>query len=417
MAARLEKTRTPGIYRRGSKYVVVYWVDGRQKRESAATMDAARRLKAARLADRNRGERFEASTERFADYALEWVERYQGIRDSTRENYRRDIARYAVPFLGDKALGSITGRDLAEMIAWLVDERKQAKHHDKLRVDAGKKPTGASSRRLSDSTVANAMKSVRACLGSAKAEHLIRVDPCIGLKLPKRDEIVQDDDHGEVRAFTREQLATVLSVVHPKHRDLLELLASTGLRISEALALEWRHLELAEAPKVKVRQQFYRGRYQPPKTRKGRRDVPIPASLAARLRRRREASEWGRDDDLAFPGESGAPLHVENLRRRHLRTPLGEAGASWAGFHTFRHTFASMKLESGAKVTEVAALLGHSSPRVTLDTYLHWLRSDDAEALDLDAELAGARGDNKVTTQAPETDRNAEAVEALEPAI
>ena len=79
------------------------------------------------------------------------------------------------------------------------------------------------------------------------------------------------------------------------------------------------------------------------------------------------------------------PLHVENLRRRHLRTPLGEAGASWAGFHTFRHTFASMKLESGAKVTEVAALLGHSSPRVTLDTYLHWLRSDEAEALDLDA--------------------------------
>jgi hypothetical protein len=84
--AKLETTRTPGIYRRGSKYVVVYWVDGRQKRESAATMDAARRLKAARLADRNRGERFEASTERFADYAVEWAERYQGIRDSTREN-------------------------------------------------------------------------------------------------------------------------------------------------------------------------------------------------------------------------------------------------------------------------------------------------------------------------------------------
>jgi integrase len=416
MAAKLEKTRTPGIFRRGSKYVIVYYVNGKQRKESARTLDEARRLKAARIADRDRGDLFESSEEKFGQYALEWVERYQGIRESTRENYRRDIQRYAVPFLGAKGLGSISGRDLAEMVAWLLDERAQAKHHNKLRVEAGKKPSGATTRKLSDSTIANAMKSVRACLGTAKTEHLIRFDPCIGLKLPKRDVIVQDDEDGEeVRAFTRIQLATVLSVVHPKHRDLFELLASTGLRISEALGLEWRHLELDEGPKVKVRQQFYRGRYEPPKTRKGRRDVPIPASLASKLRRRRLASEWSLDDDLVFANESGKPLHVENLRRRFLRTPIGEAGAPWAGFHTFRHTFASMKLESGAKVTEVAALLGHSSPRVTLDTYLHWLGTDDAQPLDLDAELA--QGGNTGAIQATGIGRNAEVVESLETAI
>lgn len=388
MAARMEKTKTPGIFRRGSKYVVVYKVDGRQTKESAPTLDAARRLKAARLADRDRGDLFEGSGEKFGKYAEEWVERYQGIRESTRENYRRDIARYAVPFLGQKELGSITGRDLSEMVAWLLDERKQAKHHNNLRVKAGKKPSAATTRHLSDSTIANAMKSVRACLGTAKAEHLIRFDPCIGLKLPKRDVIVQDDEDGEeVRAFTRTQLATVLNVVHPKHRDLFELLASTGLRISEALGLQWRHLELDEGPKVKVRQQFYRGRYEPPKTRKGRRDVPIPQGLASKLKRRRLASEWSLGEDLVFPNEAGKPLHVENLRRRFLRTPVGEAGAPWAGFHTFRHTFASMKLEAGAKITEVSALLGHSSPRVTLDIYLHWLGAEDAEPLDLNVEL------------------------------
>ena len=55
------------------------------------------------------------------------------------------------------------------MVAWLLDERKQAKHHNQLRIAAGKKPSEATTRHLSDSTIANAMKSVRACLGTAKA--------------------------------------------------------------------------------------------------------------------------------------------------------------------------------------------------------------------------------------------------------
>jgi hypothetical protein len=52
----MEKTRHPGIYRRGGRYVVVYKVDGRQRWESARTLDGARRLKVARMADRDRGE-------------------------------------------------------------------------------------------------------------------------------------------------------------------------------------------------------------------------------------------------------------------------------------------------------------------------------------------------------------------------
>jgi hypothetical protein len=43
-------------------------------------------------------------------------------------------------------------------------------------------------------------------------------------------------------------------------------------------------------------------------------------------------------------------------------------------------------------------MLGHSSPRVTFDIYVHWLRSDEAEALDLGAELV--QGGNQVATRA-----------------
>jgi integrase len=254
----------------------------------------------------------------------------------------------------------------------------------------------AQGRVLADSTIDNICKPVRACFARAVAENQLRVNPADGLELPKRDRIEADDDEDEraqVRAFTREQLAAVLRIVHPRHRLLFELLASTGLRISESLGLYWRDLDLdSPRPVVRVRRQFYRGRFGPPKSRAGKRSVPIPAGLAAKLRQRRAQPEWTGPDDVVFANRVGSPLHVENLRRRHLRPVLGEAGAGWGGFHSFRHTFASMLIEANRPLTEVAALLGHSSPRLTLDTYSHWLRADEAEPLDLDHELEGGNG-------------------------
>ena len=56
MAAKMEKTQTPGIFKRGGRYVFSYRVEGEQKWESARTLDEARRAKAARTTDIERGE-------------------------------------------------------------------------------------------------------------------------------------------------------------------------------------------------------------------------------------------------------------------------------------------------------------------------------------------------------------------------
>jgi integrase len=51
----------------------------------------------------------------------------------------------------------------------------------------------------------------------------------------------------------------VVSLVHPRHRLMFELLAATGLRRSELLALEGRHLALdGERPHLRVRQRVRR---------------------------------------------------------------------------------------------------------------------------------------------------------------
>src|SRR4051812_39445362 len=119
MAAEFERTSTPGIYKRGSRYYSTWTVNGRLKKRSHRTMREARAHKAEMQALVNSGEYHEESTVKFRDYAEDWIERYQGngrsgFRERTRDDYRRDLRWYAFPFLHDhlgRRLTAITPRD------------------------------------------------------------------------------------------------------------------------------------------------------------------------------------------------------------------------------------------------------------------------------------------------------------------
>ena len=104
----------------------------------------------------------------------------------------------------------------------------------------------------------------------------------MGAVLPHRATVQEAGE--DVRVFTREQLATFLRVVHPGHRLLFRLLAATGLRWSEVVALRWRDVQLDGSARVKIRRALTRGRYAPPKSSHGRRDVPLPHDLVHELR-------------------------------------------------------------------------------------------------------------------------------------
>jgi integrase len=150
---------------------------------------------------------------------------------------------------------------------------------------------------------------------------------------------------------------------------------------------------------VRVRRALVKGRVEPPKSRHGRRDVPLDQELVREFRRRRQQSEWAGDEDLVFGSLKGTALKVENVRRRVLRLAAEEAGAPWAGFHTFRHTCASMLFERGKNAKQVQKWLGHHSPSFTVDTYVHLLRDAPGEPLSLSAELGdhGNREDDWVS--------------------
>jgi integrase len=275
----------------------------------------------------------------------------------------------------------VTPHTLAQFVAWLVAGAGEGKA-------------------LADSTVTNAVIPVRAALATAKREGLLRHNPADGLAMPVRERI--QDDGEEVRALSREQLAALLGMAPAQHRALLELIAGTGLRVSEAVGLQRRHLALdGSRPVVKVRRAIVRGRVEPPKSRHGRRDVPLASGLVNRLRAHLADRPEG-EDALVFATVAGTPLDPNNVRRRMLKPLAEEAGASWAGFHTLRHTFASLQLAAGVNVVQLSRALGHHSASFTLDTYVHLLEGESAPALDLAAQLDGA---NNGATHATETGR------------
>src|SRR6266516_3353475 len=99
---KLERTQTPGIYKRGGRYVVVYRDPaGHQRKTFARTLAEARDRKAALRADVARGEYRQLSRVGFADYAREWIDAYagrtsRGISEGTRDDYRATLERDAI---------------------------------------------------------------------------------------------------------------------------------------------------------------------------------------------------------------------------------------------------------------------------------------------------------------------------------
>lgn len=364
---RLERTDVPGVYRRGSRFVVVYRSGGRQRKQTTDTLAEARSIKLVRDAEADAERRGTA----LHTFAFGWLARYAGSgRDSVRENTRREYRRLLETFALRYFDRSVRVRDL--------DRAAVQRFVDWLTTRPGRKG------RLSDRSVANALTPLRLTLDAAVAQGLLETNPASAVVLPRRRR-GRAWEMEERRFLTREELARLLEEIPLKWRPLFDLLAATGLRISEAIGLRWSDLVLdPPAPRLRVSRAIVKGVSAAPKSRHGARLVPLPADLAATLRRHRPEVT---DDVPVFPGRDGGPADPGSLRRRVLAPAAKRADLQGVGLHTLRHTCASLFIESGLNVLRLQRWMGHHSPAFTLEVYGHLLDGDLGPPLDLRAEL------------------------------
>jgi integrase len=205
----------------------------------------------------------------------------------------------------------------------------------------------------------------------------------------------------QAEAWTREEVGVLLSVARehdPRFAPLLHFLLATGARRGEALGLKWEDVDFARG-RITIRRAVVAGEWTTPKSGKAR-AVAMPPALASELfdllaQRRVEAVRrgWGAVPDLVFPSETGGPIHYANLERSwiRLRRRAQGRGVRPLKLHSARHTYASLALASGKSVRWVADQLGHSTPMLTLRTYAHAMREEEA---DLGfADFCGTTGD------------------------
>jgi integrase len=227
---------------------------------------------------------------------------------------------------------------------------------------------------LSDSTVRQVYTILRAGLDGAVRDGLIARNPATVVKRP-------GVAHKEARHLDAGEVAAVLKAAQAsRYYPALALIASTGVRRGEALALRWEDVDL-DAGVLRVTQTVTRIGKQlvitEPKSAKARRAIPLSPAVVTLLRkhrtaqkaeRLRAANQWT-DSGLVFTTGFGTVVEPHSLLRA-ARAATQSAGVD-GGVHTLRHSVAVGWLESGVHIKAVADLLGHSSIAITGDVYGH----------------------------------------------
>jgi integrase len=182
-------------------------------------------------------------------------------------------------------------------------------------------------------------------------------------------------------------------------RPFFEFLAQTGLRIGEAIEVRWSDIDFGTKT-LRVSRRFYRGRVGTPKSKYGRRPIRLSPAMAQRLWQR-WADERPADDDLVWTSELGKRVDQSNLVSRVLKPAARTSGVGdWVGFHTFRHTCATMLFRHGWNAVQVQQWLGHHKPSFTLDTYVHLLPEDLPDGAFLDEIVGNSVGDGRTPSAA-----------------
>ncbi|HZC13872.1 MAG TPA: tyrosine-type recombinase/integrase [Thermoleophilaceae bacterium] len=330
--------------------------DRKTLRKTFRSLSDARAWRSEAQTALNRGTLRAPSRTTLAEAAEQWLSAAEaGIvrtrsgdayKPSALRAYEQALRQRLLPALGHMKLSALTRNAVQDVVDRLVAEGQSA------------------------STVRNAVLPLRAIYRRSLSRSEVHLNPTEGLTLPavrgRRDRVARPS---EARAL--------IAALPQQDRAVWATALYAGLRRGELAALRWEDVDLERGVICVERSWDQRAGPVEPKSRSGRRRVPLAGPLRAHLAAHRLLKVS--DDSLVFGRTGDRALHSEALTRR-ARTAWRRAGLEPIGLHECRHTYAGFMIAAGINAKALCAYMGHSSITITLDRYGHLMPGSEAEA-------------------------------------
>lgn len=338
----------------------IWWIfvnhQGKRKskkigRDKRLALEVARKLEARlTLGDMNLLDKKQIPI--FADYAKTWI----GLtipatsKPSTIHDYKIILRKHILPVFGDQPVTGITRLAIKNFLSAKINEG------------------------YAHSTVGHMKAVLSGCLNLAVDDEVIPSNPAH--RLGKMIKAYKPD---MINPLNREELSLLLDTFrthYPRHYPLALTLARTGMRLGEALALQWGDMDF-QGRFIMIQRNFARRQIGTPKSGKMRKvdmsNQLTQALIDLRHQRKVETLKkgWGDPPEWIFINESGGYLDPSHWRRRVFDKALEKAGLRRIRIHDLRHTYASLLIQAGESMTYVRDQLGHASIKMTVDVYGH----------------------------------------------
>ena len=344
--------RNPGITKRGDKWQARAFFDGREISKSFATQDEAVRWKREQERAMERGEWIDPSLSSitFQEWSMLWLEAKTDITSSTRRGYIARLNSHLLPAFGTSKLTSITNNEIGQWIAKSV-ERGEG-------LTAIKQAHGV----------------LRQILKSAVLDGRLMRNAAEGVALPR----VKPK---EKKALSLNQLRALANECG-EFKALVLFAGTTGLRWGELAALQCKDISLLNRT-VFVGKAYSSGLKGEKilggtKTHQSR-TIPFSKEISPIVA---ELVENKSAECHLFQMPGYGSMDYNNFRTRYFHPAVERAGLVDVGFHTLRHTTASLLISQGTPITTVSKILGHASTQMTLDVYGHLYEDDATKYID-----------------------------------
>ncbi|HFI0150932.1 TPA: tyrosine-type recombinase/integrase [Streptococcus suis] len=296
-----------------------------------------------------------------------WFDTYRlGKKENTIRVFNNIKKNYILPTVGDLRIDKITTLMLQTAVnKWAI------KSHEKQYSNSRKNGVYQN--------YALVFSYIKRILQYAVKLNLLQENPATAVEVPPLPKL----ESTKKLYFTDEELRKILGYIETHNHGyadklfntLVKLLLATGLRISEACALEWTDVDFKAQTIAVTKTLNNKGEVNSPKTKSSNRIIDIDNSTTAMLttfkkEQQKEAMKFGKREKTVFSTITKKYPNRQTIRRI-LHAFLDTVGVEQAGFHAFRHTHASLLLNAGVPYKQLQLRLGHASLQMTMDIYAH----------------------------------------------